>query len=51
MKVCVNNFVYGGDVDGGPTKAFLIDNKDIHKVKYFFDRSVGKTSSGGIVQF
>ena len=31
-----------GDVDGGPTKAFLIDNRDNPKVKYFFDLSFGK---------
>ena len=31
-----------GDVDGGPTKAFFIDNKDNTKVKYFFELGFGK---------
>ncbi|MEP7129099.1 MAG: sulfatase [Chitinophagales bacterium] len=34
-----------GDVDGGPTKAFLIDNKEHLKVKYFFDLSFNKRSA------
>ena len=31
-----------GDVDGGPSKALLIDNKDDEKIKYYFNLSFGK---------
>jgi len=31
-----------GDVDGGPSKALLIDNKDDVALKYYFDLSFGK---------
>lgn len=30
-----------GDVDGGPSKALLIDNKDDPAIKYYFDLSFG----------
>jgi len=31
-----------GDVDGGPTKAFILDNRNDPYVKYFFDLGFGK---------
>ena len=31
-----------GDVDGGPTKAFILDNRNDPKVKPFFDLGFGK---------
>jgi hypothetical protein len=31
-----------GDVDGGPTKAFILDNRNDLDVKYFFDLGFGK---------
>jgi len=31
-----------GDVDGGPTKAFILDNRNDPTVKYFFDLGFGK---------
>lgn len=31
-----------GDVDGGPSKALLIDNKNDASIKYYFDLSFGK---------
>ncbi len=34
-----------GDVDGGPSKALLIDNKDQPSIKYYFNLSFGKRPS------
>jgi len=34
-----------GDVDGGPSKALLIDNKDDPAIKYYFNLSFGKRPS------
>ena len=34
-----------GDVDGGPTKAFILDNRNDPNVKYFFDLGFGKRPS------
>lgn len=31
-----------GDVDGGPTKAFILDNRNDPYIKYFFDLGFGK---------
>lgn len=34
-----------GDVDGGPTKAFLIDNRDQKNLQYYFNLGFGKRPS------